>query len=366
MRILFAGGGTGGHLYPGLAIARAVVRLRPEIQPFFVGAQRGVERDVLPTTEFPHVLLDLHPLYRRQVWNNWKTVRGALGAWRRLEQLAKQDPPRAIVGTGGYASGLALAYAAARHVPYVLQEQNSYPGLTMRVFARWAREVYLGYPEAERYLQRGKRTVVVDAGNPIEPPPVPLPDRAVARRAWGFPASSGPVLLVFGGSQGARAVNESIAAWIASGRLPEGLCIIWGTGKGTYEQYARYESDRVRVRPYIAPMRDAYAASDLAIARAGAMGTAEMCAWGIPSILVPLPTAAADHQTVNARTLEAAGAAIMIEQSALSADRLDATVRRLLAEPGELARLASGARARARPNAAEEIARRILALVDTA
>jgi UDP-N-acetylglucosamine--N-acetylmuramyl-(pentapeptide) pyrophosphoryl-undecaprenol N-acetylglucosamine transferase len=172
------------------------------------------------------------------------------------------------------------------------------------------------------------------------------------------------VLLVFGGSQGARAVNEAVAAWIASGGLPDELCIIWGTGKGTYEQYARYESDRVRVRAYIAPMRDAYAASDLAIARAGAMGTAEMCAWGIPSILVPLPTAAADHQTVNARTLEAAGAAITIEQSALSADRLDATVRRLLAEPGELARLARGARERARPNAAEEIARRILTLVD--
>jgi UDP-N-acetylglucosamine--N-acetylmuramyl-(pentapeptide) pyrophosphoryl-undecaprenol N-acetylglucosamine transferase len=177
--------------------------------------------------------------------------------------------------------------------------------------------------------------------------------------------SGGRVLLVFGGSQGARAVNETVAAWIAAGQVPEGLYIIWGTGKATYEQYARYESDRVRVRAYIAPMRDAYAASDFAIARAGAMGTAEMCAWGIPAILVPLPTAAADHQTVNARTLAAAGAAIMIQQSELTVNRLDADVRRLVAEPGALAQLERGAWARARPDAAEQIARRILALVDS-
>jgi UDP-N-acetylglucosamine--N-acetylmuramyl-(pentapeptide) pyrophosphoryl-undecaprenol N-acetylglucosamine transferase len=363
VKILFAGGGTGGHLYPGLAIARAVARLRPDVRPFFIGARRGVERDVLPATEFPHALLDLHPLYRHQIWNNWQTMRGAFSAWRSLDRLTQVEKPRLVVGTGGYASGLALAYAAARRLPYVLQEQNSYPGLTMRVFARWAREVYLGYPEAERHLQRGRRTVVVDAGNPIEPPPVPRPDRAAARRRWGFPELGGRVLLVFGGSQGARAVNEAVAGWIASGRVPEGLFIIWGTGKGTHEQYARYESDCVRVRAYISPMHDAYAVTDLALARAGAMGTAEMCAWGIPSILVPLPTAAADHQTVNARTLEAAGAAIVLAQHDLTADRLDTTVRRLLAEPAELARLARGAWDRARPDAAEQIARRIIALV---
>src|SRR4051794_24522272 len=99
MRILFAGGGTGGHLYPGLAIARAVVRARPEVKPYFVGALRGIERDVLPTTEFPHVLLDLHPLYRQKFWNNWRTVVGAVGAWRRLSRLAAEERPRAIVGT---------------------------------------------------------------------------------------------------------------------------------------------------------------------------------------------------------------------------------------------------------------------------
>ena len=362
-RVWFAGGGTGGHLYPGLAIARALQQLRPEIEPFFIGAQRGIERDILPTTEFAHVLLDLHPLYRAKVWNNWKTMRGAIGAWRQLSALARRQRPAAIVGTGGYASGLALAYAAVHRIPYVLQEQNSYPGLTMRFFARWAREVYLGYPEAERHLEKAKPSALIDTGNPIEPPPSERPARALARRQWGLPTSGGRVLLIFGGSQGSRAINSAVAEWLRSGERPADLYVIWATGKGTYDEFAALAADGVVIKPYIAPMRDAYAAADLAIARAGAMGTAELCAWGIPAILVPLPTAAADHQSINARTLAAVGAAIYIPQLDFTAKRLGDTLRYLLAQPAELARLADASSARARPNAAQDIATRIMSLI---
>lgn len=364
--MLFAGGGTGGHLYPALAIARALVRRREGTRVFFVGAQRGIERDVLPGTEFPHTLLDLHPLYRQRFWNNWKTLRGAVAAWRRLASVVAEQRPRVVVATGGYASGLALAYAVVRRLPYVLQEANSYPGLTMRFFARWAREIYLGYPEAQRHLKAGAHTAVVDTGNPIEPPPSPRPDRTAARRAWGLPEQGGRVLLVFGGSQGARAINETVARWLRDARRPRDLYVIWATGKGTYAQFASLDGDGVRVRPYIAPMSDAYAAADLAIARAGAMGTAEMCAWGIPAILVPLPTAAADHQSVNARALAAAGAAIHVPQAELTVDRLDETVRELLANPEQLAQLARGAAARARPNAAAEIAEHVERMLSSA
>ena len=357
--ILFAGGGTGGHLYPALAIARALVRRRPNARAFFVGAQRGIERDVLPTTEFEHALLDLHPLYRQRFWNNWKTLRGALAGWRRLGAIVAREQPRVLVATGGYASGLALAYAKARGLPYVLQEANSYPGLTMRLFARWAREIYLGYPEAQAHLKAGNGTTVVDTGNPIEPPPVPRPDRAAARRAWQLPEQGGRVLLIFGGSQGARAINATVAQWLRAGRRPADLYVLWATGKSTYEEFASLDSEGVRVKPYIAPMSAAYAAADLAIARSGAMGTAEMCAWGIPAILVPLPTSAADHQAVNARSLAAARAAIHLPQAELTVDRLEETLQRLLKNPGELAALARGAAARARPNAAAEIAERL-------
>ena len=360
MRVLFAGGGTGGHLYPGLAIARALVRIAPRAEPFFIGARRGIERDVLPGSGFPFVLLDLHPLYRARPWENWRTVRGVASAWRGVSAVARESAPAALVATGGYAAGVALAWAVAHAVPIAIQEQNSYPGLTVRLFARWAREIYLGFPEAGGLLSRGSATLL-DTGNPIEPPPSPRPGRATARQRWGFPQQGGRVLLVFGGSQGARAINAVVGAWLDQG-LPPDLYLIWGTGKRSYDDFARYESERVRVRPYLTPMAEAYAATDLAIARAGAMGTAEMCAWGIPSILVPLPTAAADHQTVNARTLVAAGAALMLAEEELSAGRLDAMVKELMTDPERLSALSLRASARGRPDSAEIIANRIVAM----
>ena len=362
-RIVIAGGGTGGHLYPGLAIARALVRERPSIEPLFIGALRGVERQVLPTTEFRHLLLDLHPLYRPAIWNNWRTIAGAVSAWRQISGAVAEERPAIIVGTGGYAAGLMLAYGVVHRIPIVQQAGDSHPGMTARAFSRWSQEIYLSFPEAAGVLTGRHPGSLIDTGAPIDPPPSPRPDRAAARARWGFPLGGARVLLVYGGSQGALAVNRVVAAWIDRG-LREDLYVIWSTGRATHDQFKHYESPRVRVRDYLAPVAEAYAATDLAVARAGAMTTAELFAWGIPGVLVPLPTAAADHQTTNAVALERAGAAIHIPQSQLTVDRLDATVRRLLDDPGELSRLAAGAAARARPNAADDIARRILALID--
>ena len=362
MKVIFAGGGTGGHLYPGLAIARALVRQDASIEPFFIGAKRGIEREVLPGTEFPHALLDLHPLYRSRPWENWRTLRGAATAWRQIGRQLRFGRPRLVVGTGGYAAGLVLAYAAVHRRPYVLQEQNSHPGLTMRAFSRWAREVYLGFPEAAALLPRGARTAMIDSGNPIEPPPSERPDPRAARERWSL-APGGRVLLIVGGSQGARPVNDVVAAWVRAG-VPAGWQVIWATGRGSFDTYAALESEHVRVRPYLAPIAHAYAASDLALCRAGAMTTAELCAWGIPSVLVPLPTAAADHQTANARALEAAGASLVLAQSEFTPARISETLAMLDGNPSRLARLAVAAAARGRPDAAETIARRILTLLD--
>ena len=361
MRVLFAGGGTGGHLYPGLAIARAMKRLSSDVDPFFVGARRGIEKDVLPKTEFPHELLDLHPLYRSRPWENWKTIRGAFSAWSRLGRIVQTKRPAVVVGTGGYASGLALAYARLHGIPYIVQEQNSFPGLTTRFFAKGARQVHLGFPEAGLRLKRGRDTQIMDTGNPIEPPPPVLPDRAVSRAHWGFPSAGVHVMLVYGGSQGSKAINDVVAAWIRTG-LPEGLCIIWATGQKTYDDYVVLENHRVRIKPYLAPVADAYSAADFALSRGGAMATAELCAWGIPPIIVPLPTAAADHQTANARALSTAGAGEHIPQSEFSVESLDAAVRRILDVRGLLEARSHAVLNRARPMAAATIARSILSL----
>jgi len=365
MRVIFAGGGTGGHLYPGLAIARALKAADPRIEPFFIGARRGIERDVLPQAGFAFELLDLHPLYRSRPWENWKTIRGAFGAWRMIGSEVRSEPPACVVGTGGYAAGLALAYAATHKIPLVLQEQNTFPGITAKFFSRFAAQIHLGFPEGRRRLSPSKNTEVFDSGNPIEPPPADAFDKAPAREKWGFPANGGKVLLVYGGSQGSKAMNDVVAAWIDRG-LPADLFMIWATGRANYDQFARYGSARVKVRAYIAPMSEAYRASDFALSRAGAMATAELCAWGIPSIVVPLPTAAADHQTENAKALAAAGASEMIRQSDLSADTLSRAVDSLLTNPQKLAAMRAKALERARPTAAADIARHILRLVQGA
>ena len=361
MLVVFTGGGTGGHLYPALAIARALVRQRPEVETLFIGAQRGIERNVLPGTEFKHILLDLHPIYRSAPWRSWRTVRGLVGSWGRIREALGGRAPALVVATGGYASSATLAWCVMNKAPFVLQEQNSVPGQTNRLFSRWAREVYLGYPEAAIRLAGSAISRAVHTGNPVEPPPDPRPPREEARRRFGVEPNA-RVLLVFGGSQGSAALNARIDAWIAAG-LPDGLHVIWATGPSHFQRYAHRASDRVTVRDYLSPIADAYAASDLALTRAGAMTTAELSAWGIPMLLVPLPTAAADHQTANARALADVGAARWISEPEATAARLDAEVRSLLQSDDALRTLARGAAARARTGAANDIATRIAALL---
>lgn len=363
MRVVFAGGGTGGHLYPALAIARAMVGANSGIEPYFIGARRGIEREILPQTEFPHELLDLHPLYRARFWNNWRTAIGAISAWRKISRTFRSEKPACVVATGGYASGLVLAYAALHKIPIVLQEQNGYPGLTTRFFSRYAKQIHLGFPEAKKKLSPSPETRVYESGNPIEPPPDPRPNPSEARSRWGFLQNT-LTLLVYGGSQGARAINDAVAGWLGK-PLPEGIRVIWSTGKSNFAAYSGFESEHVRVRAYISPMSDAYAASDIAISRGGAMATAELCAWGIPPIIVPLPTAAADHQTYNARALASAGAAEWIPQSEFNPERLQAVVTELLANPAKMRERKTAALQRARPNAAKEIGALISTLLST-
>ena len=360
MRIVFAGGGTGGHLYPGLAIARAVQRERPDVRPFFIGAQRGVEKDVLPSTGYPYALLDLHPLYRTKVWNNWKTARGLVTAWRGIGKIFAEERPALVVGTGGYAAVAALAYSVAHGIPVVEQTGDSLPSLTARLFSRWAREVYLSFPESARHLKARSPDALVDTGAPIEPPPAQRPDRGQKLRQWRFPLDA-QVVLVYGGSQGSVAINNAVRDWVSHG-LSGKTHVLWATGRGSYDAFKQLESERVRVVPYLSPVSDAYAVADLAVARGGTMTLAELMAWRIPAIVIPLPTAAANHQELNAVALEQAGAAVHLRQSALTGKSLGDTVAALLSDAQRRQAIVTSASRRARPNAAREIAQRVLAI----
>ncbi len=360
MKILFAGGGTGGHLMPALALAEEVLARRADAEVVFVGARRGLEARILPGRPHRHHLLPLEPLHRRAWWRNvWWPVAG-VRAWRAVGRVLDAERPALVVGTGGYASGPLVWRAQRRGVPTAVQEQNAYPGIATRLLARGARQVHLGFPESRARLRVGPATQVFALGNPILRP-APGPRDAAVRSLGLDPARA--TLLVFGGSQGARALNEAVAAALAA-RLLDAVNVVWGTGE---RHAARYEalavSGRVVVRGFLDPIAAAYRAADLVVCRAGAMTTAELCAWGKPSVLVPLPTAAADHQTHNARALVDAGAALLLREQDLTGDTLAGAVHDALARPERLAGLAAAARARGNPDAVAAIVSKILTLL---
>jgi UDP-N-acetylglucosamine--N-acetylmuramyl-(pentapeptide) pyrophosphoryl-undecaprenol N-acetylglucosamine transferase len=374
-RVLFAGGGTGGHLYPALALGSALQELRPDTEVHFVGARRGVEARVLPEQGVAHTLLPFEPLRRDRVWQNWRLLTGGVGSVLGLARLFRRFRPQLVVGTGGYASGPACGWAVLTGVPVAVQEQNSYPGITTRALGRWARQIHLGFPEAARHFKPGRRTEVLALGNPIRPPDPSL-SREECRRHFGL-APDAIVTLVVGGSQGARAINDALAAAIegvARGRLPEPparLQILWATGPTHFDAVSgRLSSlgvDRwVRVHAYIGEMPLALAASDLAVSRAGAMATAELLAWGIPAVLVPYPFAAANHQAHNAAALAAAGAASDLPEREVTPERLWSELASLVAEDTRRVAMAERARERAHPHAARAIAERLVTLLEAA
>jgi UDP-N-acetylglucosamine--N-acetylmuramyl-(pentapeptide) pyrophosphoryl-undecaprenol N-acetylglucosamine transferase len=338
---------------PALAIATALQRLPGALEPVLVGAQRGVEARLLPGRGFRYHLLPAEPIYRRTWWKNARWPFVAVSLLRRVAQLFREEHPVAVLGTGGYASAPVVWWASQLGIPCAIQEQNAFPGLANRWLARRVDEIYLGVPEALTFLRPGDRTTVHQTGNPITPP---SPARAAAARAAFGLRPDRRVLLVTGGSQGALALNRAVESWLGAG-FPEDVDLLWVTGPATHEQFVRHHRPpQVHVIPFLDPMADGYAVADLVVSRAGMITVAELCAWGLPSVLVPLPTAAADHQTSNAETMAAAGAAVVVRQADLGGGRLEAEVQRLLSDDATRGRMASAARQRGRPDAAREIA----------
>ncbi len=358
--VLVAGGGTGGHLMPGLAIADALQTRHPDWRVVMVGARRGVEATILPHRKFPYYLLPFEPIYRRAWWRNlrwsWLAIRLMI-AVRRLLELER---PTIVLGTGGYASGPVVWMARRRGIRTAILEQDAYPGIASRWLARRVDEVYLGVPEAERHLRPGSRTAVVVTGSPIAPPEPGRRPAALAR--FGLDGNQ-PVVLVMGGSQGSLALNLLVAEWLSGGG-GEGVSVLWSAGAATLDRFRGFDRPpAVQVQGFIDPIADAYAVADLVVCRAGMMTLAEICAWGLPAVLVPLPTAAADHQRRNAAAMAAVEAAVVLEQEGLTVGRFRETISALLANSDRRAAMARRARARGRPEALRLIVERIEGLL---
>lgn len=367
MVAVFSGGGTGGHLYPALALSRALEALRPDIRSVFVGAARGVEARVLPERGVEHVLLPVRGVRRGGRVSN---VLGTLGvipslssALATVGRLFRRIRPRLVVVTGGYAGGPAGLMAGMMGIRLALQEQNSVPGVTTRVLSLWARQIHVAFPEAVDALPSSARAKARVTGNPVQPPEAL--DAEESRRSFGL-APRGVVVLAVGGSQGAAAVNLALmdaVRRVVEGELelPEGLQLLWATGPshhaGIVEALEALGSPTwVRAIGYIDDMPGALAAADVAVSRAGAMATSEFLAWGVPAILVPLPTAASDHQTRNAAALAASGAALHLPQHDMDGASLWQAIASLVADPALREQMARAALQRGRPRAATEIA----------
>lgn len=367
--VVLSGGGTGGHLYPALAIADALRVVRPDVHVLFVGARRGLEARVLPDRGEEHVLLSVHGIDRGRPLGSWRALTGLFTGLLRVARLFWQRRPELVVVTGGYAGAPAGIVAGLMGIPLVLQEQNSIPGAVTKLLTRFATRIHVAYPEAVDRLPVAPTRCVV-SGNPVRPPSEL--GREEARGVFDVPPDV-VLVLVTGGSQGSLAINRGVTAYVEGvvrGALlrPDVLHLLWATGRAQFDAVAAAlrgvdDPSWVHALPYVDNMPAALAASDVALSRAGAMTTAELVNQGLPAILVPLPTAAEDHQTHNARALEAAGAARLLPESELSAERLARELERVVDRPEELAAMKVRALDRARPQATSVIASDLAALL---
>lgn len=358
--VLLAGGGTGGHLMPALAIAQQLAARHPEWRMVFAGAERGIEASVLPQRGVPHRLFPFEPIHRQQWWRNLKWPLLAWRVARAVDAMLDAESPSLVIGTGGYVSGPVVWRAARRGIPTAILELDVRPGFATRRLAPMVREIWTAAPEGLAALGPGAAARGIVTGAPIMPPDAGR--RTAARARFGI-TDERPVLIMTGGSQGSLAMNRLISAWLREGGAADAH-LIWATGRATHEEFAHHHvPPDVTVVPFLDPMADAWAVADLCVARAGMMTLAELCAWGIPSVLVPLPTAAADHQRHNAEAMAAAGASVVLTQAGLSAATLGATLTALLADGPRRAAMAAAATRRGKPDAAMQIAARCERLV---
>jgi UDP-N-acetylglucosamine--N-acetylmuramyl-(pentapeptide) pyrophosphoryl-undecaprenol N-acetylglucosamine transferase len=354
MRLLVAGGGTGGHLFPGLALGEEVKTRHPRNDVLFVGSARGIEAREVPRAGYPLLMIDVGPLKRMGLSGLMKGLfRIPRALWQSVRILRQFDPD-VVIGVGGYSSGPVLLAAWLMRKPTAIQEQNALPGFTNRTLGRFVDAIFIAFPQAEAMFPARKTHLL---GNPIR--------RAFLDNYLHPKAPSDRLnLFVTGGSQGAHALNLRVAEALELLAPESGahLEVFHQTGvKDQAEIAARYAKLaptglKARAVAFIDDMPRAYAGADLLICRAGATTIAELTVCKKPAILVPFPFAADDHQTVNARSLVEAGAALLLPEKDLTAQKLSAEIQGLERDRGRLARMARASGVLGRPEAAREIA----------
>ncbi len=347
MRLLLAGGGTGGHLFPAVALAQLLLKQDAAAAVQFVGTEQGLEATMLPKLGLPLATVDMAGVVGRSWAGKLAMIPRLLRSISQARKILRGFAPDLVIGVGGYASVPVLLAAKLLSIPYLIHEQNAIPGLSNKLLGRWARLICLSFAGSATGFDQQKTLVT---GNPLrlglEELPTKLPKNGK--------------LLIFGGSRGARAINQTVVAMLPYlkdwSQMPQ---ILHQTGEADFHEvrqaYQEAGFDPEQVVPFIDDMASAYVEAQLVICRAGATSLAELTACGRPAILVPFPHAAGDHQTANARALVEAGAARLLPQSQMSAEQLAMLVAELFSDHVQLQRMADNGRILGRPGAAEKI-----------
>ena len=363
LRIVISGGGTGGHIYPAIGIAKELMQLDTETEIVFVGGVDRLESTLVPQHGFRFLPISVAGFPRKLTWRWIPVVYKVCSGFAKSLWLLKDLKPSVLVGTGGYVCGPVLFAAILLGIPTVIQEQNASPGLTNRILARWAKAIYLAFETAGTHFPTEKTVVI---GNPIRRTIGAVERKRETYDSLGLDPERKTVF-VMGGSQGAQAINQNVIDALDNlGVSHRQLQFVHQTGQVDYKVVkARYQNSSIQhlVQPYFDPIETIYSIADLMVCRAGGMTIAEITACGIPAIFIPLPTAAGDHQRLNAQAIADTGGGIVLNQRTLTGSKLAEAIIQIINNPEKQQQMAYQSRQLGNPHAGEEIAQSIVSFV---
>ncbi len=355
---MISGGGTGGHIYPAIAIANEIKERNPDANFLFVGANDRMEMEKVPQAGYEIKGLWISGIQRKLTLKNLMFPFKLISSLWNANKIIKKFKPNVVIGTGGFASGPTLQMANKKRIPTVIQEQNSYPGITNKLLAKKANKICVAYDGLERFFSKDK---IVKTGNPVRQDLLEISKNRIEGQQFFKLNTAKKTVLVLGGSLGARAINrliESQVNWFVENDIQ----LIWQTGKLYYDEYKKHESETIQVHAFLNKMNFAYAAADIIISRAGASSISELCIVGKPVIFIPSPNVAEDHQTKNAMAVVSKDAAILCKESEL--DAFQNVLENLVKNENKQNELSKNIKQLALPNATADIVNEIEKLLN--
>ncbi|GAA4277170.1 undecaprenyldiphospho-muramoylpentapeptide beta-N-acetylglucosaminyltransferase [Aquimarina mytili] len=361
LKVILSGGGTGGHIYPAIAIANELRSRYPEASVLFVGAKDRMEMQKVPQAGYEIIGLWISGIQRKLTWNNLLFPIKLLSSLWKSRKVIKKFNPDIVIGTGGFASGPLLKMANAKKIPTVLQEQNSFPGITNKWLSKDAGKICVAYDNMDRFFPKDK---IVKTGNPVRQDLLSIDEKRNLGLSKYKLNKGKKTILILGGSLGARRINQLIEKELGFLIDNEGVQVIWQCGKLYYDEYKKYsDQNHVQVHQFLDTMDLAYAAADFIISRAGASSVSELCIVAKPVLFIPSPNVAEDHQTKNAKAIVDKDGALMLRESELDSKFRD-TISELLKSEDIQLKLGTAIKRLALPNATSDIADQIERLIE--